>query len=199
MKDYEYWEINGHTLEFYEDSHQYICDGVMIPSVTQVLAHKFGHKYDGISASTLSEAAKKGTETHLAIERLCKTGEMTDLPEVKNFLFLKKAFKFEVVDNEVPVILFHAQEPICAGRLDLVIKTDEGLGLADIKRTSVLDRDYLFYQLNIYKIAYEQCYWQDISFLKGIHLKENQRRYAHIPMNSPMAWEFIADYMRSEK
>jgi hypothetical protein len=122
---------------------------------------------------------------------------MADLPEVRNFLFLQKAFKFEVVDNEVPVILFHAQEPICAGRLDLVIKTDEGLGLADIKRTSVLDRDYLFYQLNIYKIAYEQCYWQDISFLKGIHLKGNQRRYAHIPINGPMAWELVADYMRS--
>lgn len=192
------WEINGHILEFYEEDHQYICDGLMIPSVTQLLSYKFGRKYDGVSNEVLRARAKEGTETHSAIERLCKTGEMTDLPEVRNFLFLKKAFKFEVVDNEVPVILFHAQEPIAAGRLDLVIKTDEGLGLADIKRTSVLDRDYLFYQLNIYKIAYEQCYWQDISFLKGIHLKDNQRRYAHIPINGPMAWELVADYMRSK-
>lgn len=192
-------EINGHTLEFYEDDHIYLVDGKIVPSVTQVLSHKFGSKYNGVPTEVLKARATEGTRVHEAIERLCKTGEMTDLPEVKNFLFLKKAFKFEVVDNEVPVILFHAQEPICAGRLDLVIKSDEGLGLADIKRTSVLDRDYLFYQLNIYKIAYEQCYWQDISFLKGIHLKENQRRYAHIPMNSPMAWEFIAEYMRSEK
>ena len=192
-------EINGHTLEYYDDDHIYLVDGKIVPSVTQVLSYKFGNKYNGVPTEVLKERASEGTRVHEAIERLCKTGEMTDLPEVKNFLFLKKAFKFEVVDNEVPVILFHAQEPICAGRLDLVIKTDEGLGLADIKRTSVLDRDYLFYQLNIYKIAYEQCYWQDISFLKGIHLKENQRRYAHIPMNSPMAWEFIADYMRSEK
>lgn len=192
-------EINGHTLEYYDDDHLYLVDGKIVPSVTQVLSHKFGSKYNGVPTEVLKERASEGTRVHEAIERLCKTGEMADLPEVKNFLFLQKAFKFEVVDNEVPVILFHAQEPICAGRLDLVIKTDEGLGLADIKRTSVLDRDYLFYQLNIYKIAYEQCYWQDISFLKGIHLKENQRRYAHIPMNSPMAWEFIADYMRSEK
>lgn len=191
-------EINGHTLEFYEDEHIYLVDGLMVPSVTELLSHKFGKKYDGVSSEVLKARASEGTRVHEAIEKLCKTGEMTDLPEVRNFLFLKKAFKFEVVDNEVPVILFHAQEPICAGRLDLVIKTDEGLGLADIKRTSVLDRDYLFYQLNIYKIAYEQCYWQDISFLKGIHLKENQRRYAHIPINGPMAWELVADYMRSK-
>lgn len=192
------WEINGHTLEFYSEDHQYICDGHLIPSVTQLLSYRFGKKYDGISSSTLSEAARKGTETHSAIERLCKTGEMTDLPEVKNFLFLKKMFKFEVVDNEVPVILFHAQKPICAGRLDMVIERNGELGLADIKRTSVLDRDYLFYQLNIYKIAYEQCYWKDIEFLAGLHLKENKRKFAPIPIDGQMAWELVAEYMEEK-
>lgn len=193
------WGINGHTLEFYEDEHQYLCDGLMLPSVTQVLAYKFGHKYDGISASTLSEASRKGTEVHESIERLCKTGETTDLPEVRNFLFLKKMFKFDVVDNEVPVILFHASKPIAAGRLDLVIESHNQLGLADIKRTSVLDRDYLFYQLNIYKIAYEQCYYKDIGFLAGLHLKDDKRRYVPIPIDGDMTWEFLAEYMRSKE
>ena len=193
-------EINGHILEFFEDDHQYLCDGLMIPSVTQLLAFKFGHKYDGISSSTLSEAARKGTETHSVIERYCKTGEESDLPELRNFKFLQKAFKFEVVDNEVPVILWERSEPICAGRLDMVIKKDGQLGLADIKRTSVLDRDYLFYQLNIYKIAYEQCYWQDIGFLVGLHLKEDKRKYAPIPIDQRgITWELIMEYQRREK
>lgn len=193
------WEINGHTLEFYEEDHQYICDGLMIPSVTQLLSYKFGRKYDGVSNEVLKARAKEGTETHSAIERLCKTGEMTDIPEVRNFLFLKKMFKFETVDNEVPVILIHAQEPIAAGRLDLVIESQNHLGLADIKRTSVLDRDYLFYQLNIYKIAYEQCYQKDIDFLAGLHLKDDKRRYVPIPIDGDMTWEFIAEYLKERK
>lgn len=191
-------EINGHFLEYYDDDHIYLVDGIEVPSVTQVLAHKFGKKYEGVSPEVLRARAEEGTRVHEAIELLCKTGEMTDLPEVRNFLFLKKAFQFEVVDNEVPVILFEKSEPICAGRLDLVIRNADGLGLADIKRTSVLDRDYLFYQLNIYKIAYEQCYWQDINFLAGLHLKDKQRRYAPIPMRSELAWEYIVDYQRSK-
>lgn len=195
----ETWIINGHTLEFYPDGHQYICDGLMIPSVTQLLSYKFGRKYDGVSSEVLRARAKEGTETHSAIERLCKTGEMTDIPEVRNFLFLKKMFNFEAVDNEVPVILIHAQEPIAAGRLDLVISKDDKLGLADIKRTSVLDKDYLCYQLNIYKIAYEQCYQKDIDFLAGIHLKGDKRRYVPIPIDGDMTWEFIAEYLKERK
>ena len=130
------WEINGHTLEFYSEDHQYICDGRLIPSVTQLLSYKFGKKYLGVPGDVLKARASEGTAVHSAIERLCKTGEMTDLPEVKNFLFLKKMFKFDVVDNEVPVILFHAQKPICAGRLDLVLNQGGKLGLADIIGTT---------------------------------------------------------------
>lgn len=193
-------EINGHILEFYEDDHQYLCDGIMIPSVSEVLSVKFGKKYMGVSETTLKARAEEGTAVHECIEKFCKTGEESDLPELRNFKFLQKAFKFEVVDNEVPVILWERSEPICAGRLDMVIKKDGELGLADIKRTSVLDRDYLFYQLNLYKIAYEQCYWQDIGFLTGLHLKENKRKYAPIPIDRRgMVWELIMEYQRREK
>ena len=193
-------EINGHILEFYEDDHTYLVDGLIVPSVSEVLSVKFGKKYTGVSEATLKARAEEGTHIHEQIEMFCKTGEAEELPEVRNFKFLQKAFKFEVVDNEVPVILWERSEPICAGRLDMVIKKDGELGLADIKRTSVLDRDYLFYQLNLYKIAYEQCYWQDIGFLTGLHLKEDKRKYAPIPIDRRgMVWELIMEYQRREK
>ena len=186
-------KINGHILEYYEDDHTYLVDGLIVPSVTELLSTKFGKKYQGVSDEVMKARAEEGTRTHEAIEAYCKDGTESDLPELRNFKFLQKAFKFEVVDNEVPVILFERSEPICAGRLDMVIKKDGQLGLADIKRTSVLDRNYLFYQLNIYKIAYEQCYWQDIDFLVGLHLKDKKRTYAPIPINGPMAWEMILE------
>ena len=187
-------KINGHILEYYDDDHTYLVDGLIVPSVTELLSTKFGGKYQGVSDEILKARAEEGTRVHEAIEAYCKDGTESDLPELRNFKFLQKAFNFEVVDNEVPVILWERSEPICAGRLDMVIKKDGELGLADIKRTSVLDRNYLFYQLNIYKIAFEQCYWQDIGFLVGLHLKDKKRTYAPIPKDiNGLVWELIME------
>ena len=129
-------KINGYTLEFYDDRHLYLVNGIIVPSVTQLLRARFCDKYIGISKTILQRASEKGTEVHEAIQRYCETGEKSDLPEVRNFRFLQRQYKFKVIDNEVPVILFEDDIPICAGRLDLVLEMDGKRGLADIKRTS---------------------------------------------------------------
>ena len=158
--------IRGHTLEYFDDSHIYLCDGIILPSITQILKLRFGGKYENISRQILQRAAEKGTEVHEAIQNYCERGEESDLKELRNFKFLQKAYKFEVLQNEVPVILFKDDIPVAAGRLDLVIRMDDKIGGADIKRTSTLDKEYLAYQLNLYRIAYRQCYnveWQFLS------------------------------------
>ena len=58
------WEIKGHTLEYIDEIHQYLVDGVCVPSITQILKVKFGNKYVGISKEVLDNAAKKGTAVH---------------------------------------------------------------------------------------------------------------------------------------
>ena len=188
--------IKGHTLEYIDESHTYLCDGVIVPSVTQILKIKFGGKYKGVSKRTLERAANKGTEVHRAIELYCKEERKSDLLEVRNFKFLKSKYGFEVLDNEVPVILFKDGEPIAGGRLDLVISMDGKTGLADIKRTSTLDKEYLAYQLNMYRIAYQQCYNRQISFLKGVHLRENVRKLVDIPINEEVTKELVNQYLR---
>ena len=187
--------IKGHTLEYIDESHTYLCDGVIVPSVTQILKIKFGGKYKGVSKKTLERAAYKGTEVHRAIELYCKEERKSDLPEVRNFKFLKSKYGFEVLDNEVPVILFKDGEPIAGGRLDLVISMDGKTGLADIKRTSTLDKEYLAYQLNMYRIAYQQCYDTEISFLKGVHLRENVRKLVDIPINEEVTMKLVNEYL----
>lgn len=209
MKNYEHWEIAGHTLEYFDDDHVYLVDGVIVDSITQMLKTKFGNKYDGVSRSTLNNASRLGTAVHEAIEKMCKDGTEAELPEIRNFKFLQKQYGFEVLDNEVPVILSYDDEPISAGRLDLVIemplKADRGnsqwnaVGLADIKRTSTLDKDYLSYQLNLYRIAYMQCYHTEIEFLRGVHLREDVRKFVNIPINPTMTWDFIWEYMKGSK
>ena len=187
--------LKGHCLEYYDAEHLYLVDGVIVPSITTILKSKFGGKYDQVSKATLQRASEAGTAVHDAIERFCKGGAESDLPEVRNFKFLKKQYGFNVLGNEIPVILFDkAGDPISAGRLDLVLSMDGKVGGADIKRTSTLDKEYLGYQLNLYRIAYRQCYETEWEFLKGIHLREDVRKMIDIPINEEKAWDLIEKY-----
>lgn len=190
--------IRDHTLEYLDDEHIYLADGEIIPSITEMLKMKFGGKYSSIDQDTLQRAADKGTAVHEAIERYCKTGEETELPELRGFEFLQKQYEFEVLQNEVPVMLFWDGEPIAAGRCDMVIENENGIGGADIKRTSTLDKEYLAYQLNLYRIAYRQSYGVEWDFLVGIHLREDVRKFAGIPINETSAWDYITEYRRNK-
>lgn len=192
-------EIKGHCLEYFDDDHLYLVDCVIVPSITQMLQIRFKNKYKGIDKETLKRASEAGTETHRAIEEYCKTGEMADMPEVRNFRFLQRQYDFEVLENETPVILFMDGNPVSAGRLDLVIRMDGQIGGADIKRTSTLDKEYLGYQLNLYRIAYQQCYGTEWTFLRGLHLKDDIRRFVSIPINEEMAWNLVNEYMEDKQ
>ena len=132
------WEINGGVLEYIDETHTYLYDGIVLPSVTQLLKCKFGGKYDGIPKATLDRAAEMGTAVHKAIEDYERQGIETDLSELHNWKFLKKAHNFDCLDNEVPVVLFDNDgEAVACGRLDLVLVENSSIGLGDIKRTSI--------------------------------------------------------------
>ncbi|MBQ4244580.1 MAG: hypothetical protein II702_06675 [Clostridia bacterium] len=189
----------GHTLEYIEDGHIYLVDGVIVPSVTEMLKSKFGHKYDFVNEAVLNRAASAGTAVHEAIERYCKTGEETDIPELRGFKFLQRMYGFKVLENEVPVILFDNDEPIAAGRLDMVLEMNGKIGGADIKRTSALDKEYLAYQLNMYRIAYRQSYGTEWKFLRGIHLREEKRKFIAIPICEDLTMEFIKNWRANDE
>lgn len=174
---------NGKELEYIEPEHLYIVDGIIVPSVTQVLRSKFGGKYAGIPAATLNQAAERGTAIHKSIETYYTQGVDDGREELRNIQWLSDKYGFVVVDNEVPVVIEKAGEPVAAGRLDLVLEQDAVLGLADIKTTASLDKEYLGYQLNLYRIGYEQTYGKKIGFLTGIWLRGEKRRYIEIPIS----------------
>lgn len=178
---------DGRTLEFDEESHIYLVDGQIVPSVTQVLGKRFGGKYDHVNRETLKRAADRGTRIHKAIEDFCRTGVTDQSKEVHNFHFLCEKNGLEIVENEVPVIISN----LAAGRLDIVLKQGETYGLADIKTTSQLYKEYLAAQLNLYRIGYEQCYKRKIGALFGIHLREDKRKLVSIPINEALAWDIL--------
>ena len=195
----ESWNIAGGLLEYIDESHTYIFDGVVLPSITQILMVKFGNKYIGISKDVLNRAAEKGTEVHKAIEDYEKEGIDSDVKELRNYKFLKKHFGFECLDNEVPIVLFLDGKPIACGRIDVILKEENNIGIGDIKRTSIFDKEYVAYQTNLYRIGYQQTYGVDISFLRGIHLREDVRRYIELPINEEMPLELVKEYLKRKE
>ena len=81
----------------------------------------------------------------------------------------------------------------------MVMQMDGKTGGADIKATATLDKVYLSYQLNLYRIAYSQCYGITWSFLKGIHLKDSKRKLVDIPVNEKLALQVMEDYINGHQ
>ena len=175
-------DIKGRQLDFEEDTHTYYVNGEKVDSVTQILKKLFPNKYSDIDPEVLKRAAERGTQVHKAIEAFCN-GFDDGSDEVKDFDFLRKHYGFVPIECELPIILDFGEKTY-AGRIDLLFKMDGVIALADIKTTSTLDKDYLGYQLNLYKIGLEQSYDYKIESLYGIHLRDGKRKLVKIPIVS---------------
>ena len=185
------WEINDGVLEYIDDTHIYLFDGVVVPSVTQLLQKKFGSKYDGIPKNVLERAAERGTALHNAIEDYEQNGTVANLVELHNWIALKAEHEFQVMGNELPLVLIKDVQAVAAGRCDLFLAKHGVFGLGDIKRTYRLDRQYLTYQLDLYRVAFMQCYGVSIDFLRGVHLREQISKYVEIPINESLVNEIL--------
>lgn len=195
------WEINGVTLEYDNDSHTYIADGVIVPSVTQIMKVKFGGMYSNVDAETLKRASERGTQIHKDIENYIKGDEsLLDITEVRNFRWLMKYYECQPTATEVPLLFMDGGKPKYAGRMDLLLDVKgEMMAIADIKTTSTLNKEYLTYQLNLYRIAFEQSYQMPIDALYGIHLKDGKRKLVEIKIDDLCCLEILGEYDRSLK
>ena len=191
-------EINGHYLEFLSETHQYLVDGMLVPCVSNILAFKF-NEYSGVSREVLKRASDRGTELHKAIEDYEVQGISSDLQEFKNYLFLKKQFKFENIENEVPVLYENDGRVLYCGTLDQVISMDGKVGINDFKRVSAPNKNKIAYQLNLYKLAYEQTYKKKIDFLSYTHLRETVRKFNQLPINEEVALNLVNEYYQQKE
>lgn len=195
----ETFSIKGGTLEFFPETHTYLYDGLMLPSVSQILGVKYKNDYASVPPAVLNNAAKRGTAVHKAIENFNVSGYDDGSEAVRNFKFLQKQYGFEVLDSELPLVLFKDDMPIACGRLDMTMLIDGQTGIADIKTVSALNKEKIAYQLNLYRIGLMQSYGVDAKFLKIIHLRDGIRKVIDSPVNEDMAWEIIEEYYRSKE
>lgn len=186
--------IQGYDVQFDEASHQYTVDGIPVISVTQYIKKIFsGDKYEGVSDSVLQAAAIRGTALHNAVEVYEQDGlESNEIQEFRDYLFLKKRYKFNVLECEKMVLLVLPNLGIImAGRFDQLQEQDGLLTIADLKNTATLDKEYLALQLNLYALAYRQSYGKQIEQLKGIWLYKGKRKYVDIPLNPGLTMDIL--------
>lgn len=195
----ETFSIKGGTLEYFDETHTYLYEGLMLPSVSQILGVKYKNDYASVPPAVLNNAAKRGTAVHKAIENYNNSGYDDGSEAVRNFKFLQKQYGFEVLDSELPLVLFKDDIPIACGRLDMTMLMDGETGIADIKTVSALNKEKIAYQLNLYRIGLMQSYGVDAKFLKIIHLRDGIRKVIDCPVNEGMAWEIIEEYYRGKE
>ena len=187
------WLINNHTLEFDEESHIYIVDGIIVPSVSTILKSYF-NDYVDVPQQILQRAREKGTELHSAIEIYEKTGQESNLKEFKNYQFIKKHKGFKNISNEIPIIYEENGKVLFSGQLDQIIELNGKLGINDFKRVSAPNKEKITYQVNLYKLGYEQSYHKHIEMLSFTHLREDTRKFIELPINEEMAKALLYKY-----
>jgi hypothetical protein len=182
-----------------------LVDGIIRPSVTQVLNYKFPNKYQFVNREVLQNAADRGTAIHKAIEDYEVLGKDDNSRALQNYKFLKKNYEFEVFSNEQILVIESYYGNIVCGRFDMMITklgneldNKKGLGLVDVKTTSTLDKEYLFYQLNLYRLGAIQA-GLDVDFLGALHIRDDKRKYINIPIDEKSAYSLIDEYYREVK
>lgn len=160
-------------IEFLEESHVYLVNGVLVPSVTQILQLIFPCKYKNVNKTILNKKAEFGSTGHSIIEHLDVSNLEKAKDEVLNIQnkdlqicireYLRLVNKFEIVPAEQEQIVNYGQ--LYCGTLDMTGYVLGKHSLLDIKFTAELDKEYLAWQLGMYALAkgieYEKyyCIW----------------------------------------
>lgn len=204
----ETWNIAGGVLKFEEETHTYWFNDKKCISVTQILHKLFPEKYSGIDSEVLKKAANRGTEIHNAIEVYETLGlKRNELQEFRDYLFLKKYYKIEVLLVELPIVIIY-KDLVIAGRLDGILREpiDEYTFrdcLYDIKTTSILDKLYLSMQESLYKYGYKQSYGDmalNIEGLRAFHLRKGTRKYVIVdPCDAEALLDKYIEILEEEK
>lgn len=149
-------------IEFLPEQHIYLIDGVITPSVSEILRFIFPDKYKAIPPHILANAATFGTNIHSAIEAFENDQEFTLEPA--EILVFEKYMQVREERNIRPTKLEQlvSYENRYVGRLDMIADVNYYRCLIDIKTTYKLDEEALAWQLGLYKLAYnepiEKCY-----------------------------------------
>ena len=167
-------------VSFDAEAHRYFLNGVELSGITGLLhKHIFPDQYKDIPQFVLDRAAERGTMVHESIELLdAGFAPAESTPELENYKRIKADNGLSTVANEY---LVTDKEHFASG-IDLVLSDKEdNVILADIKTTSVLNKEYVRWQLSIYSYLFElQNPDLKVSKLYALWLRGDNSEFAEV-------------------
>lgn len=136
-------------IEYLDDIHQYLIDGVLVPSVTQIVSWWFEDSFASVDSEVLKRSADYGTMVHKSIENYEAVGIGEGFPEIETWKTIKERYGISIDSSEQIV----AYKNLYCGRYDHLGKIGDRQALFDIKTTSKYMRDHLELQMGLYKLA----------------------------------------------
>lgn len=161
-------------LEFIEETHTYLKDGIILKSVTQILQELFPQKYEGVDIEILNAKAEYGTKLHKFIEIIEKKKPKRPLAYIKkyykpniyqieslrDYLKIKEEYNIQIIASEKMV----SYKYLYGGTLDLKGYVNGKSAIIDIKTTYSVDKLWVSFQNSLYELADEKvdelyCMW----------------------------------------
>lgn len=139
-------------IEFIPDCHLYINSlGIIIPSVSQLVAFATGDDYSFIPKPILKSACDFGTDIHEAIEHYLVNGSLARFDEPYRNLAFNEFLKLkDDIKNPKCEMMIDFKERY-AGRIDIL---DSDV-LIDTKTNTKLNIPHLEWQMGLYAMALE--------------------------------------------
>lgn len=182
-------------IEFFEDTHQYLVDGIETPSVTSIITQlpQFKDMYKGIPKSILKRKAEYGDKVHEMVETFGMTGNVPDYERksyegiaIKRYMQLAIENDIHISSTEQTVAYYENEIPLYAGKYDMLGNILGNKAIIDIKTTMKYESEYLSYQLTMYKLAIEQLLKEDIQKAYCLWLpKKNLGRLIEVQFQEP--------------
>ena len=161
---------NIELVSFNDELHKYFYEGKELKGITTTISKVCGKSFPKTPQKEL--ACSYGSQIHKECERWIKEGVepcMSDSIWVKNKLIElmnKYPIGTTVYSSELRVSDFDGT----ASNVDIVLHTTEGVILMDIK-TGKFDRNYCTWQLNAYRLMYENCYPEKVIGMRILNTK----------------------------
>lgn len=178
------------TIEFDKEKHQYLVDGRVVPSATQIINKVLGCSFDPNSIY-VRQAQDKGTLIHGAIEKFVKNNEEPDFPMSEFDNFVKMSNENKHVWNMSEQIIYNKINGYeYAGTLDLYDATTSTL--ADIKTGSTILGKKWQIQLSLYTYALIDMLGLKVDKLVVLYVHNQEYKYIELEL---LSREFIADIL----
>lgn len=154
------------AIEFDEENHKYWFTDSNgkhreLHGVTGAIGKLMGKYFPNTDIVKL--ATIYGSDVHKEVENHYNNGsKILSSDGAKWIVECLEQFKKEHFVNKIECEVMVSDFEGTASKIDVVVRTDVGAYIFDIKTTSHFDRAYCSLQLSVYKKLYEQCYGDNV-------------------------------------